>query len=169
MARKPNLEEEALEDAGSVDTGKIIVDQDLLDICPATVLKLFQKARTPAQRADLLYKLDNEELRELRKVFQEMESFVSKLKAWFVQELVKVEGQTGVAGKIGRVELKKKSMNGVNDWDAFWEYVRKKKAYDLLQKRINDKAINARLEEGIEVPGTYIFEKTAVSLTGVKK
>lgn len=168
--KKVDLEQEANATAyGAEPEKQPITDEELLEICPKTVLSSFKKAKTAAQRADLLYVLDRENLRELRKVFQEMELFVNKLEAWFLQEIVKQNGQTGISGKQGRVEVKEKEVYGVNDWDAFYEYVRKKKAYELLQRRLSDKAIKERREQGVEVPGTYTFKKPTISLTGVKK
>lgn len=170
MAKKKiDLSKEAADSAQGAEEVVEITEAELEDLCPASVLKTFSKAKTMAQRADLLFKLDREDLRELRKQFQEMESFVSKLEAWFIQEIQKEDGQTGVSGKVGRVELKKKDMFGVNDWDAFYDYVRKKKAFELLQKRLSDKALKERMEQNVEVPGTYIFQKNTISLTGIKK
>lgn len=168
MARKINLEEEALESAAGARDERLITEEDLMDLCPKTIFSKFKKADTAAKRADLLFTIKNGELAELRKVFQEMETFVSKLSAWFIQELTATEGQTGISGKVGRVEIKKKELNGVDNWEDFWEYVRKKKAYDLVQRRLSDKAVADRLEQGITIPGVYTFEKNTVSITGVK-
>jgi hypothetical protein len=145
---------------------KLITDDHLLEACPAELVKRFKAAKTPAARADLLYSLSNGELKELRQAFKEMDDFVGQLEAWFIQELA--NDQTGVAGRLGRVEIKRKEIATVEDWSKFYEHIRKKKEFDLLNRAVNQKAVKERWEQAKDIPGVGRFVKKSVSITAVK-
>jgi hypothetical protein len=55
----------------------------------------------------------------------------------------------------------------VEDWDKFYEHIRKKKAFDLLNKAVNASAMKARWEDGKSVPGVGSFHAKKISLTKV--
>lgn len=76
---------------------------------------------------------------------------------------------SGAMGKGYMVRVITKQKPQVKDWDAFWEYVRKNKAYDLLQKRISDGAVQDRLMDKKKLPGVELFTAVTVSLTKVPK
>jgi len=164
MARKKiDLSEEAANSNAVEPPTPIITDDVLKEVCPKNVLARLKAAKTPAQRADLLFTLDREDLKELRDAYNEMDGFVKKLKAWFVQEF---DGdQQGVTGKLGRVEIKKKDVPVVKDWTKFYAYIKKNSAFELLNKAVNAKSVNERWEQKKEVPGIEAFSKASVSLT----
>lgn len=184
MAKKIDLAEEAeiANDVGE-DENKAITDELLIDLCPKSIaskLKIKNMksttvkgelesyiSLTPAQRADLLYSVKNKELKEARDLFNGIDKFLKKLEQWFIQNME--PGQTGVSGKVGRVEVKKKIIAATEDWDKFYSHIKKKGEFDLLNKAINQKAVGARWEAGKEIPGLMRFEKQVISLTGVKK
>ena len=41
----------------------------------------------------------------------------------------------------------------VQDWEEYYKYIHRYKAYDLLQRRIGSRAVLDRLESGKKVPG----------------
>lgn len=164
---KVDLKKEA-KTANKVSKNKdVITDDDLIGCCPSSVLKKLKAAKTMAQRADLLFTLEKNELKALRDAFNEMDKFCSKLEAWFIQEIP--EDQTGVSGKQGRVEVKEKEIATVEDWDAFYAHIKKKGEFELLNRAINQKSIAERWEAGKVVAGVGKFTKKVLSLTGVKK
>ena len=143
-----------------------ITDAVLLEMAPATVKALFKKCKTPAARADFLYTLDKGELKKARDTYNDMDAFAKKLKAWFIQEFH--DNQTGVTGKVGRVEVKQSEVPQVTDWDALYKHILKKKEWELMGKTIKPAAVAERWEQGKEVPGVGHFTVNKVSLTGVK-
>ena len=56
-------------------------------------------------------------------------------------------------------------MAQVQDWEAFYKYVAKEGAFDLLQRRVNDSAYRARLDDQIKVPGVEPFGVVKLSIT----
>lgn len=168
MAKKIDLAKEAeiANDVGE-EEDKAITEDFLFELCPKELLTKYKKAKTPATRADFLYTVSKEELKKARDVFNTIDKFLTKLEQWFIENME--PGQTGVSGKIGRVEVKKKIIASAEDWDKFYAHIKKKGEFDLLNKAINQKAVGARWENGKEVPGLTRFEKNVISLTGVKK
>jgi len=143
-----------------------ITDALLLELAPASIKTLFKKCKTPAARADFLYGLDKGELKKARDTYNDLDNFAKKLKAWFIQEL---QGQqTGVTGKLGRVEVKQQEVPQVTDWSLLYAHLAKKKEWELLSKAIKATAVVERWEQGKEVPGVGHFTISKVSLTGVK-
>lgn len=60
---------------------------------------------------------------------------------------------TGASGKLYRVQRIEKKFQRVKDWTAFHQWIRENDRFDLLQKRIADKAVNELVEEGTTLPG----------------
>jgi hypothetical protein len=163
---KVNLKQAAIDTAGDAEPEVTISEDLLLEICPASVLKQFKAAKSIGARADFLYSVDKGELKKLRDAYKAMDNFVTKLEQWFIQELS--DDERGVAGKVGRVEVKVKELATVEDWTAFYAHIAKKKEFDLLNKALNQKSIQARWEDNKEIPGVGKFSKKTISLTGVK-
>lgn len=184
MAKKIDLAKEAeiANDVGEKEN-EGITDELLIELCPKSIrgkLKIKDMksstvkgeleeyiSLTPAQRADLLYSVSKDELKKARDAYNDLDKFLTKLEQWFIENME--PGQTGISGKVGRVEVKKKIIASAEDWDKFYAHIKKKGEFDLLNKAINQKAVGARWENGKEVPGLTRFEKSVISLTGVKK
>jgi len=79
----------------------------------------------------------------------------------------------GASGKLARVEVHnhpiKDAFPNVTDWDKFYAYMVKGKAFELLQKRVGLNAWRERLESKIIVPGTEVFAKVSLALLAVKR
>lgn len=167
MPKKIDLKKEAKKANRETEVDNAITDDILLEMCPdKDVLKRFKAAKTPAARADLLFSLDRNELKELRHAFKAMDDFVGKLEQWFIQEFT--DDQQGVTGKLGRVEIKSSEVAIVEDWDKFYGHIKKKGEFDLLNRAVNQKAVQGRWEQGKQIAGIGKFNKKKVSLTAVK-
>lgn len=180
--KKVDLAKEAAKANDGAEVEAQITDTLLAELAPESIRKLLKikalpKKRkdddqeyvielTPAARADLLFTLTATEWKELKKAFDAMDTFLGKLEAWFVQEFR--DSQTGVTGKVGRVEVKSKEIASVEDWEKFYANIKKKGEFDLLNKAVNQKAVKERWEQGKEVPGVGKFVKKVISLTAVK-
>lgn len=53
----------------------------------------------------------------------------------------------------------------LKEWDAFTEYVRKNRAFDLFERRVSKAAFRERLDAGKSVPGIEPFTVVNLSLT----
>jgi len=115
--------------------------------------------------ADKLFELRNKRLAEQKKV-DEIAAEESALKNHIIENLPKSEA-SGVAGKLARVTVVTKQVPQVEDWDAFYKYVKKTGSFDLMQKRLTDAAIKERWEAGKEVPGVKHFNAVSVSINKV--
>ena len=73
-------------------------------------------------------------------------------------------GATGAAGKVARAQLEGKTVARVDDWAKLRRYIVKADAWDLLQRRLADAAVQARWEAKQAVPGVSAERVTVVSL-----
>lgn len=121
---------------------------------------------TIAKCADLLYKL-REKREGIKKQADEIEDYEKSLKAYIIDNLEK-DNATGVSGLLACVRVVKKEEPTAENWDDFYKYILKNKAFHLLNKAINKASIKEIWEEGKEVPGVGRFNVITVSLTKVK-
>lgn len=163
---KVNLKKEAkaVEDDSEIDG--FISEELLFEFCPKPFLAAFKKAKTQAQRADLLYEVDKVRL-EQQKVAENIKKFVSKLEKWFIQELPE-RSATGIAGKVARVQIVKKDRPSVVNWNKFYTHIKKKGEFELLNRAVNARAVKERWDAGKQVPGVDKFTFKDVSVTKVK-
>lgn len=145
---------------------KPIGEADLLELCPPALKVGFKKAKTLAARADFLYELDKVRLAEQKKV-DVIDKFQSKLEAWFIEQIPMNEA-TGISGKVGCVAVRSKEIATVEDWTKFYAYIKKNNAFELLGKRVNDKAVKERWEQKKAIPGITKFVRKVISLTKAK-
>jgi hypothetical protein len=64
----------------------------------------------------------------------------------------------GARGKRGVAERRPSIVPKVVDWDLFWKYVYRKKAFDLTYKRVAAEAYRARLDNNETVDGVEPLE-----------
>lgn len=115
--------------------------------------------------ADLLYQLRQKRL-EMQKEVDKIAAEEAALKEYIINTLPKSEA-SGVAGKLARVTVVTKEVPQVEDWEAFYKYVKKTGQFDLLQRRVVDAAIKERWEHGEEIPGVKHFQAVTVSINKV--
>lgn len=115
--------------------------------------------------ADELYTLRQRRL-ELQKVVDELESREKALKEHVINNLPKSDAK-GISGSVANVRVENDEIPQVKDWDKFYAYVKKTNAFDLLQRRLNPKAVTDRWADKKKVPGVESFTVTKVSCTKV--
>lgn len=81
-----------------------------------------------------------------------------------LNDRLKAEGLEGVVGRLARCERKRKPIARVVDWDEFYAFVRRRKAFHLMQRRVNEKAIFEILESGKTVDGVETEEVIRLSV-----
>lgn len=114
--------------------------------------------------ADLLF-LKRQERLAADKVAAGLKSEEEALKTHIIDNLEK--GSAGAVGKTHKVIVGTDWKPVVSDWPAFYAYVKKNNAFDMLQKRVGEAAIVARLEDGKKVAGVEKFTYVTISLTKV--
>lgn len=126
---------------------------------------VFKLPKSLAACADMLYTTRQERLDVQKKVdeFKEREEL---LRTHIINTLPKSEA-SGISGKIANAKIVTKDVPRVEDWDAFYKYVHKNQAYELLQRRLNDAGIQERWDDDKTVPGVGKFTTVSVSVTKV--
>lgn len=114
--------------------------------------------------ADLLYKLRSERL-----ALDKEASAAKEVEQALIEHIINTmpKDDAGGVGKTHMVRVVTKQKPQIKDWEVFYAYVSKNKAFELLQRRISDTAIQERLDDGKKVPGVEMFNAVTVSLTKV--
>lgn len=123
-------------------------------------LKAFPKSMGAC--ADLLHQMRADRL-NADKFAEELKKRENELKEHIINNLPK--GDEGAVGKTHRVVIVRKTKQNVKDWNAFFGYVKKNNAFDLVQRRISEKAVQDRLDDGKKIPGLEPFQVVDISLT----
>lgn len=110
------------------------------------------------------------EVRELRLAMQkhvdEVKARESEIREHIIDNLSKSD-DTGAAGKRYRAQVVTKLKPALRSWDDFTAFVKAAGRFDLLQKRINERAVLDMLEGGEAVPGVERFNAVDVSITKI--
>lgn len=120
-------------------------------------------ADTIGTMIDAIRKLDLEidtHQEKIRKLKEKQKPLEDKL----LKALQKA-GVENAAGKIGKARISKNRHPQGKEWPKIYAYIVKKKAWDILQRRLSSRAVLDRLEDGEPIPGITIYEETAVSVT----
>lgn len=128
--------------------------------------KQFKFPKTLGACADKYYELRQKRL-DAQKVVDKIQEEESALREHLINTLPKSEA-TGTAGKKARVTVVTSQVPQVKDWDAFYKYVKKNGAFDLMQRRLADSAVKERWESGKKVPGVESFTVVKLSVNKVK-
>lgn len=102
-----------------------------------------------------------------------MEKLVESVKAreTEIQEYIIVNlssgSDTGASGLKYRAQIVKKDAVHIKDWQAFTGYVLENDRFDLLQKRLSDKAALDLFADGVDVPGLEKMKVPKVSITKI--
>lgn len=73
----------------------------------------------------------------------------------------------GAKGAVANASIKEDNVPTIEDWDLFFEHVKKTKSWDMLQRRLSTTAVRERWKSNKEVPGVGVFHKMSLSLTKV--
>lgn len=112
---------------------------------------------------DKLYSMRQQRLVVQAKV-ETMKSEESALQDHVLNNFKKDEVE-GAKGKLASASITRTTVANVTDWEAFYKYIKKNEAWDMLQRRVNDSAYRARLEESVVVPGVEAFGVVKLSIT----
>lgn len=115
--------------------------------------------------ADLIYTLRAKRL-AAQKLVDEIEKEEKALKSHIIDTLPKSEA-SGAAGKLARVTVVVKTVPQVTDWDAFYKYVKKNNAFEMMQRRLSDAAIQERWDAGKKVAGVGHLQVVSLSINKV--
>lgn len=121
--------------------------------------------KTMGACADRVYLLREQRLASQKEV-DKIEEEEKALKEHIINNLPKSEA-SGVSGKVGHVEVVKKSVPQVKDWEAFYKHVKKTGEFDLMSRSISKTAIQERLDNKKKVPGVELFTTVSLSITKV--
>lgn len=81
-----------------------------------------------------------------------------------VLERFQAEGTDGAKGKTASASISRTTVANVENWDLYYEYIRKNKYFHLLQRRPADAACRELWELGKTIPGVVPFTKTSLNL-----
>lgn len=115
----------------------------------------------------------------MAKEVEAVEQFERKIKLHMIDNLEK-SSDTGAAGLKYRVQIVTKTVPRIKvaeeaekgestaqGWQQFWAYVASTGRFDLVQKRLADKAIKDMFDAGETVPGVELFKQPDVSVTKI--
>lgn len=119
--------------------------------------------KTLAGCADKLYQMREERLVAQAKI-DKLEEQEKVLKEHLILNLSK-ENAEGIVGKLAKVGITRKVVATVKDWDAVYKYISKTKRWELMQRRMNDKACKELWEDKKTIPGVEPFNVLGISLT----
>jgi hypothetical protein len=98
---------------------------------------------------------------------EQIKSFETKLREHIIGNLSK-SADTGAAGLRYRAQIVSKRLPKLTDWGVFTSWVRKNDRFDLLQKRLSEKAVMDTIEtDGRVLPGLEIMQIPDVSITKI--
>jgi hypothetical protein len=74
---------------------------------------------------------------------------------------------TGASGLKYRAQIVMKDAVNIGDWNALTGYILENDRFDLLQKRLGEKAVMDLLADGVDVPGVTKMKVPKVSITKI--
>jgi hypothetical protein len=116
--------------------------------------------------ADTLFDLKEARLAQ-QKIVDALAAQESEIKNHIINTMPKSD--SGAAGKHHQVRVVREEAPRIGDDAAFYAYVKKHGAFDMLQRSLNAKAVRERMEgnKGKSLPGVEMFGVVKVSLTKV--
>lgn len=113
--------------------------------------------------ADALYKL-REQRYAMNKEIDAIEEQEKAIKEHLIKNLPKSQSK-GISGKVANALVESRDEPVVQDWKKFYDHLKKKGEFDLLNRALNKKAVRERWESRKTVPGVGTFKVTTVSVT----
>jgi hypothetical protein len=110
---------------------------------------------------------------DVRALRLSMEKEVEKIKAretelreYIIANLSKSD-DTGAAGLKYRAQIVMKDVPRAMDWPQVHAFIQKTGRFDLLQKRLGEKAVMDMVEQGEQIPGVEVVHVPDVSITKI--
>lgn len=97
-----------------------------------------------------------------------LEEQEKNLKKLLIEIAISAKVQS-LGGSIGTVNYKRHMKPKVEDWEKLYEYIMKHGAFELIQRRIGEKAVEERWEDGIVIPGVVKFPIDDLTISGKTK
>ena len=98
---------------------------------------------------------------EIKRLEAEAKKLKEEQQGWELQILAHLEAQGQTMSGVGNtiVSIEKKKHPQINDWEAFYKYIKDNNAFYLLQRRPSSAAVQelAAIED---VPGVGFYEET---------
>jgi len=104
-----------------------------------------------------------EEKRRLEAQAKKIEEQISAFQDALFERL-DAEGLDKATGARASVSISEAVTADVQDWDAAWADISRKKLFHLVQRRLNDAAYRELLESGKKLAGTLPFTKRKLNL-----
>lgn len=109
------------------------------------------------------------EVRDLRLLLEKEANTVKARENEIKESLLKVltEENSGAAGKKYRAQRVVKVRPQAEDWEKIRAYVMETGRFDLIQRRLSDKAVTDTWEAGERIPGVGRFNVVELSITKI--
>lgn len=104
-----------------------------------------------------------EEKRKLEAHVKECDDQIATLQESLMERL-KDQGIDKATGTKASVSISESVIADVQDWDALWADVAKRKLFHLIQRRVSDAPYRELLESGKKLAGTVPFTKRKLNL-----
>lgn len=135
----------------------------------ATKLQWYEKGAplpdSPGRCADL-YKEVEGLYRDMKSETDAVGDRMSEIKEHLIQTLSKSD-DTGAAGLKYRVQVKTDAKPKPADWDAIYKYIAEHERFDLLQRRLSDRAVMDILDQEGKMPGIERIHVPKLSITKI--
>lgn len=120
---------------------------------------------TPGRCADL-YKEVEELYRDMKADTDAVGARLSEIREHIIQT-VSASDDTGASGLKYRALVKRETKPKPDDWDKIHRYIAKHNRFDLLQRRLSERAVMDMIEAGEDVPGVSKIHIKKLSITKI--
>lgn len=117
---------------------------------------------TVGSQIDSMFKL-REKKRALEAQVSEIEKQLADAETVLLEQLDK-DGTTKVSGKLATISVTESIVPQVQDWDALYAYLQRKKAWYLLERRPSVTGFRELFQAGSKIPGVTPFTKRKLNL-----
>lgn len=125
--------------------------------------KKFNPPKTLGACIDQAYALRSERI-----ALQRTTDAIGEQETLMREHIINTFGKSDINGAMGKrasCNIVPKRVPTVKDWSKFYAFIHSNKAYELLQRRVHEKAWREYLDDGRSVPGVETFDVITLSLT----
>lgn len=118
--------------------------------------------KTPGSLIDLVFSL-----REHRKLLETRAGMIKederRITEHLIQRMTKHE-LNALSGKRAKCSISRTSVASAEDWDVVNDWIQKTGSWDIRNKALNQAALRARLDDGVEIPGLKWFQQVKLNV-----
>lgn len=103
-------------------------------------------------------------LKGLNKQAKELEDTINDMIENELRPRMLEVGTDTASGDVGIAQITPEEIPKVDDWDAFYNYIKENNAFHLMQRRPAVKALKELREIGEPAPGTGVFTKYVLTV-----